>query len=77
MKKSIKKFADNDFPIYAECCGLMYLTKSITNDKKKYKIVGLIDAETIMTKKMRLNYTKGKFSSQNILSNTLHGFRGH
>ena len=77
MKKSIKKFADNDFPIYAECGGLMYLTKSITNDKKKYKMIGLIDAETIMTKKMRLNYTKGKFSSQNVLSNTLHGFRGH
>ena len=77
MKKSIKKLSENNFPIYAECGGLMYLTKSITNNKKKYKMVGLIDAETIMTKKMRLNYTKGKLSSRNILSNTLHKFRGH
>ncbi|MCG3779930.1 MAG: CC-diamide synthase [Nitrosopumilus sp.] len=77
MKKSIKKLSEDNFPIYAECGGLMYLTKSITNNEKKYKMVGLFDAETVMTKKMRLNYTKGKISNQNILSDTLHGFRGH
>ena len=77
MKKSIKKLSEDNFPIYAECGGLMYLTKSITNNNKKYKMVGLFDAETVMTKKMRLNYTKGKLSSKNILSNTLHAFRGH
>ena len=31
--------------------GLMYLTKSIDFGKKKYKMVGLFDAETQMTKK--------------------------
>ncbi len=77
MKKSIKKLSEDNFPIYAECGGLMYLTKSITNDKKKFKMVGLFDAETTMTKKMRLNYTKGKLSSKNILSDSLHAFRGH
>jgi len=77
MKKSIKILSEDNFPIYAECGGLMYLTKSITNDKKKYKMVGLFDAETVMTKKMRLNYTKGKLSSKNILSDSLHAFRGH
>ena len=77
MKKSIKKLSEGNFPIYAECGGLMYLTKSITNNEKKYKMVGLFDAETVMTKKMRLNYTKGKLCSKNILSDTLHGFRGH
>ena len=77
MKKSIKILSEDNFPIYAECGGLMYLTKSIINDKKKYKMVGLFDAETIMTKKMRLNYTKGKLSSKNILSDRSHAFRGH
>jgi cobyrinic acid a,c-diamide synthase len=77
IKKSIKTLSQDNFPIYAECGGLMYLTKSITNNKKKYKMVGLFDAETVMTKKMRLNYTKGKLSSKNILSDTLHAFRGH
>ena len=77
MKKSIKKLSEDNFPIYAECGGLMYLTNSITNNDKKYKMIGLFDAETIMTKNMRLNYTKGKLSSKNILSDTLHEFRGH
>ena len=66
MKKTIKKFAEDNLPIYAECGGLMYLTKSIVNANKKYKMVGLFDAETKMTKKMRLNYTKGKISIKTI-----------
>ena len=45
--------------------------------RKNTKWLVLFDAETVMTKKMRLNYTKGKFSNKNILSDTLHGFRGH
>jgi len=77
MKKSIKKLSEDNVPIYAECGGLMYLTKSITNNQKKYTMIGLFDAETVMTKKMRLNYTKGKLSSKNILSDSLHTFRGH
>ena len=42
----------------------MYLTKSIISNNKKHKMVGLFDAETKMTKKMRLNYTKGKISTK-------------
>ena len=64
MKKIIKKLAEDNLPIYAECGGLMYLTKSIIYDNKKHKMVGLFDAETKMTKKMRLNYTKGKIISK-------------
>ena len=77
MKKTIKKLAEDNLPIYAECGGLMYLTKSIVSDNKKHKMVGLFDAETRMTKKMRLNYTKGKVTQKNPLSEKLHGFHGH
>ncbi len=66
MKKSIKKLAEDDMPIYGECGGLMYLTKSIDYANKKYKMVGLFDAETNMEKRMVLNYTKG-----NVVSNCL------
>jgi len=41
IKKSIKDLAENNIPIYAECGGLMYLTKSIDDGKKKYSMVGL------------------------------------
>ena len=77
MKKSIKKLSEDNLPIYAECGGLMYLTKSILSENKKYKMIGLFDAETKMTKKMRLNYTKGKVIMKNIISDKLHNFQGH
>ena len=54
----------------------MYLTKSIDFGKKKYKMVGLFDAETKMTKKMTLNYTEGRIIS-NCLNSTPRKYRAH
>jgi len=68
MRKLIKKHAEEGMPIYAECGGLMYLTKSISFGKRKYKMVGLFDAETQMTEKMTLNYTEGRISSSCLVS---------
>ena len=44
--------------------------------KKRYKMVGLFDAETQMTKKMMLNYTEGRITS-NCLISTPRKFRAH
>jgi cobyrinic acid a,c-diamide synthase len=76
MRKLIKKHAEGGMPIYAECGGLMYLTKSISFSQKKYKMVGLFDAETQMTKKMTLNYTEGRITS-NCLISSPSKFRAH
>ena len=76
MKKSIKQAAENGTPIYAECGGLMYLTKSIKHNNQKYKMVGLFDAETEMTKKMTLNYTQGRIIS-NCLISSPRNFNAH
>jgi len=58
MRNSIKKHAQEGIPILAECGGLMYLTNHIIDpNDKKYRMVGLLDAETLMTKKLHLNYT--------------------
>ena len=76
MRKLIKKHAEEGMPIYAECGGLMYLTKSISFSQKKYKMVGLFDAETQMTKKMTLNYTEGRITS-NCLISSPSKFRAH
>ena len=76
MRKMIKKHAEEGMPIYAECGGLMYLTKSISFGKKKYKMVGLFDAETQMTKKMTLNYTEGRITSNCLISGPAK-FRAH
>jgi len=76
MKKSIKQAAENGIPVYAECGGLMYLTKSIKHNNQKYKMVGLFDAETQMTKKMTLNYTQGRIIS-NCLISSPRNFNAH
>jgi cobyrinic acid a,c-diamide synthase len=62
MLRSTKKAAEDCVPIYAECGGLMYLTRSISGYKessKKHRMVGVIDAETEMTGRLTLNYTQG------------------
>ncbi len=76
IKKTIKRLAEDGLPIYAECGGLMYLTKSIQYDEKKYKMVGLFDAYTQMTKSMVLNYTEGGMANS-VISDSHRKFRGH
>ena len=77
MRKTLKKLSEDNTPIYAECGGLMYFTKFIDYGNKKFKMIGLFDAETKMTKKMKLNYTKGRTIFKNIISNKTHNFQGH
>jgi cobyrinic acid a,c-diamide synthase len=77
MKKSIKKLAEDSMPIYGECGGLMYLTKSIDYVNKKYKMVGLFDAETNMEKRMILNYTKGNAVSNCLVAKKSAKLFGH
>jgi cobyrinic acid a,c-diamide synthase len=77
MKKSIKKLAEQNMPIYGECGGLMYLTKSIQHDSKKYSMVGLFDATTNMEKKMTLNYTKASVVSDCLVAKNATTLLGH
>ncbi|HXV66558.1 MAG TPA: cobyrinate a,c-diamide synthase [Nitrosopumilaceae archaeon] len=77
MKKSVKKLAEDGTPLYAECGGLMYLTKSIHDGSMKYSMVGLFDAETKMTRKMTLNYTKGTIGKPCVISNGSLKLQGH
>ncbi len=78
MRKAIKKAADNDMPIYAECGGLMYLTNSIIDfEGNSFEMVGLIDGKTMMTKKLMLNYTLAEVTRDNVLSRTGMHLKGH
>ena len=77
MKKSIKKLAEQNMPIYGECGGLMYLTRSIDYADKNYPMVGLFDAETRMEKKMILNYTKASVISNCLVAKNATKIFGH
>lgn len=61
MIRSVTKAVHGGMPVYGECGGLMYLTKSISGykgEKRVRSMAGLIDADTVMTSKLTLNYTE-------------------
>ena len=77
MVRSIRKAVDEGMPLYAECGGLMYLTRSISGykgEKKARKMAGIIEADTLMTGRLTLNYTAAKCNGS-IFGN-MH-LRGH
>lgn len=77
MKKLVKKYAEDGMPIYAECGGLMYLTKSIRYKSGKFKMVGLFDAVTVMEKRLKLNYTSARTRGQSPFSMKSKTIKGH
>ena len=51
LRTQIHDEIENGLPVYAECGGLMYLSRSIEWLDKKADMVGIIPAETVMHKK--------------------------
>lgn len=77
MVRSIRRAVNEGMPIYGECGGLMYLTRSISGyrgERKARKMAGIVDADTIMTGMLTLNYTDADCSGS-IFGN-IH-LRGH
>jgi cobyrinic acid a,c-diamide synthase len=78
MLRSISKHGKDEMPIYAECGGLMYLTKSIQDlDGVEHEAVGLLDAKTNMVERLTLSYTLAKTRRPNILTRAGETVRGH
>ena len=51
LRHEIHKRIENGLPVYAECGGLMYLSRSIEWQHQKYDMVGIIPADSVMHKK--------------------------
>ncbi|MHB8547315.1 MAG: cobyrinate a,c-diamide synthase [Nitrosotalea sp.] len=77
MTRLVKKYAEDGLPIYAECGGLMYLTKSIRYKSGKFAMVGLFDAVTVMEKRLKLNYTSAKIGPRSPFSLQSKTIKGH
>ncbi len=78
MRTSIRKKLEDGMPAFAECGGLMYLTKSIADFSGSRKsMVGIFDSETIMTKKLTLGYTRASARNDSIISKVGESLRGH
>ncbi len=51
LMKSVSKFVENNGIVYAECGGLMYLSRSLTWKEKECKMCGIIPADVVMHEK--------------------------
>lgn len=51
LRAAIKRFIESGGPAYAECGGLMYLARSLRWGEKKSQMVGVLDADVVMTPK--------------------------
>jgi cobyrinic acid a,c-diamide synthase len=51
LLSDIKAQIEAGLPTYAECGGLMYLSRQITHQGQSHAMVGVIDADTVMTLK--------------------------
>ncbi len=79
MLESIRRFARDGAPVYAECGGLMYLCHAIrTLDGKSHPMLGLIDGEAVMADRIQaLGYAEVETVRETILGPAGLRFRGH
>jgi cobyrinic acid a,c-diamide synthase len=80
MIRKVSKAANAGMPLYGECGGLMYLTRSISGyrgEKKAHRMAGIIDADTLMTSRLTLNYTEADCSGPLFGKTGLHGHEFH
>ncbi|MET0052462.1 MAG: cobyrinic acid a,c-diamide synthase, partial [Candidatus Thiodiazotropha sp.] len=51
MRRSVAEFIEKGGPVYAECGGLIYLTRTLTWNGKQCRMAGVIPADTVMHEK--------------------------
>lgn len=81
MREAVRETAENDVPIYAECGGLMYLTRSLTleqgwqgrDERLSCEMCGVFAGDTRMPVRKALGYVVGTAS----LPDGEFMFRGH
>jgi cobyrinic acid a,c-diamide synthase len=79
MIDAVRRFAESERPIYAECGGLMYLAEAIrTLDGTVWPMAGLIPGVAVMSAKLQaLGYVEVETRASSILGPAGTRFRGH
>ncbi len=79
MLEAVRVFASDGGPIYAECGGLMYLSRGIrVLDSRLYPMVGLVPGEAVMSDRLQaLGYVEVETAKRSILGPAGLRFRGH
>jgi cobyrinic acid a,c-diamide synthase len=83
LRQAIRAFVAADRPVYAECGGLMYLTRSIEWRGRRAEMVGAIAADCVMQESpvgrgyVRLRETRNAPWSSPVPGGANGGFRAH
>lgn len=76
-RQDLKSAADSGMPVYAECGGLMYLTKEIRSDKN-YRMCDILPASAEMTRRIQaLGYVKAESIAGHSFFPVGHMVTGH
>ena len=83
MREAVREVSRADVPVYAECGGLIYLTKSVTLRKewnnetsdRSYEMAGVFDGITRMPARRVIGYVRGTSSADSPLGAAT--FAGH
>lgn len=66
FKQSLQSAVENGLPVYAECGGLMYLSRSLRIDQNIYPMVGIFPVDTVLGRKPQGHgYIRVEVSSPN------------
>lgn len=77
-KNWIYNLSSNEIPILAECGGLMYLSKSISDENdKKFNMVGIFDIDIKAKGKLTIGYTELLALEDSMLASKGEIIRGH
>ncbi|WP_338600965.1 cobyrinate a,c-diamide synthase [Sulfolobus tengchongensis] len=77
-KNWLKKMSYSGVKIYAECGGLMYLSKNLVDENnKKYSMVGIFDIDIKAKDKLTIGYTELEAIKENFLARKNAILRGH
>lgn len=79
MIQQVRRAAEANLPIYAECGGLMYLGRDIvTRDASSVRMAGVLPIQVEMTERLvNFGYTEVSFTSDCLLGNVGSKARGH
>ena len=79
MRRSVADFVRHGGVVYAECGGLIYLSKSVQDfDGKVYDMVGVVPWETVMSRtQMTLGYRELTLTTSGLLGEKGMKIRGH
>jgi len=79
MRESIRQFAMQGGIVYAECGGLMYLSRTLRDfDGKVYDMVGVIPGDSVMSRThMTLGYRELTLRQSGLLGKKGKRIRGH